>query len=315
MKIIYIYFVCLLALLSACKTTEQKPPVPDKPDKPVNIPQDFSCQSTSKGVQILPSRRMALVIGNDNYRTAPLNNPGNDADDMATALEQVNFEVTKRKNLSLDEMGCVIKEFGRRLSNSGGVGLFYFSGHGMQYSRKNYLLPIGATSSVHVPNDLPNNTVNLDYVLNTMKMARNDLNIIILDACRDSPLLKTKGLKVEGLSEVSTTMGSSLIAYATEPNDVALDGKGRNSPYVKHLKRELVKPNVRIEEMFRLVRVAVKKETGGKQIPRLEQVALDHPFCFNGCEQIQQPIMKLVERDTYNIPAYLQDYFATESKQ
>jgi formylglycine-generating enzyme required for sulfatase activity len=316
MKIKYIYFICLLALLSACKTTEEKPAVPDKPVN-VSMP-DLFCPNTSKGLQIVPSQRMALVIGNDNYSITPLKNPGNDADDMATALEQVNFEVTKKKNLSLNEMKCLIQEFGKTLSNNGGVGLFYFSGHGMQRSDKNYLFPIGATSSIHSSNDLPNKTVNLDYVLNTMKMAKNNLNIIILDACRDLPLTRSLNNNPKGLTVVQTS-SDLLIAYSTRKNKIALDGKGRNSPYVKHLKRELVKPNVTIEDMFKRVRVAVKKETGGKQQPGYYS-ELDTTFCFNGCEkqsrndddeEIQQPIlpiMKPVESGTYNIPSYLQDW-------
>ncbi len=88
--------------------------------------------------------RLALVIGNGAYQSSPLRNPVNDAEDMAGALKKLGFEVIHKKNSGLRAMEEAVRLFGRRLKGGGGVGLFYFAGHGIQISGKNYLVPIGA---------------------------------------------------------------------------------------------------------------------------------------------------------------------------
>jgi uncharacterized caspase-like protein len=88
-------------------------------------------------------RRVALVIGNANYQSSPLRNPVNDAEDTASALRSLGFEVTLGTDMTRKEMRRVIRSFGESLKQ-GGVGLFYFAGHGMQVEGKNFLIPIGA---------------------------------------------------------------------------------------------------------------------------------------------------------------------------
>jgi len=278
-------------LLMACSQgSVAQPDFNDKPSTPLKY-------SFKRGVTLVPTkkqRRVALVIGNNAYLKASLKNAGNDADDMATVLTQVGFEVMKLKNVSLEKMETAIREFGRKLSY-GGIGLFYFSGHGAQYQGENYLFPIGAMLSVITADHLRYKTVNVSYILTTMESAKNDLNIIFLDACRNNPLAKSlltgRNIKMtKGLALMPAPNGS-LIAYATRPNKLALDGgKGeRNSPYVKYLKREILKPGIPILDMLTKVRAAVKEETNEYQAPGFYS-ELDGSFCFVGTCGTDPPV-------------------------
>jgi len=238
---------------------------------------------------------VALVIGNGAYHKDPLQNPPNDSDDMATVLKQVGFEVSILKNASLKVMETAIQQFGEKLKK-GGVGLFYFAGHGVQYQGENYLFPIGAMRSVTVAEHLRHKTLNVDYLLGTMKGAKNNLNIVILDACRNNPFARSlfRGRNVKsqnGLALIEVPSGT-LIAYATRPNKTALDGTGgRNSPYVKHLKLELPKPGLSILNVLTNVRAAVKKETNNRQAPGFYS-ELDEEFCFVGtCTPVTVPVL------------------------
>ena len=215
--------------------------------------------------------RFALVIGNSDYQDgSDLKNPVNDAKDLAAVLSQLDFKVIHKQNLNLREMKRTINDFGKELHKSGGVGLFYFSGHGVQHDGANYLIPIGAMGSLSVAEQLPYETVDAGYLLAAMKAAKNELNIVILDACRNNPfksLFKGVGrIAQDGLVAPQTPSGF-LIAYATAAGNVAIDGNERNSPYVKHLMREIPKPNVLIEQILKQVRVAVKTEANGMKEP------------------------------------------------
>ncbi|OAD22282.1 peptidase C14, caspase catalytic subunit p20, partial [Candidatus Thiomargarita nelsonii] len=150
---------------------------------------------------------------------------------------------------------------------------------------ENYLFPIGAMQSVTVAEHLPYETLRVGYLLATMEGARNNLNVVILDACRNNPFARSLFIErgvdnPDGLALMEVPSGT-LIAYATRPNKRALDGTGRNSPYVKHLKRELPKQGLSIVEVLTNVRVAVKKETKNRQAPGYYS-ELDRKFCFVG---------------------------------
>jgi hypothetical protein len=102
-----------------------------------------------RGVGVSPAgvRRVALVIGNGAYRNAPrLANPVNDARDVAALLRSLGFEVIAGEDQSAEQMKRLAAEFGERLAREGGVGLFYYAGHGVQVGGRNYLLPVEAGS-------------------------------------------------------------------------------------------------------------------------------------------------------------------------
>jgi formylglycine-generating enzyme required for sulfatase activity len=215
------------------------------------------------------AQRLALLIGNSAYRgNASLTNPVNDAKDLAKVLRRLGFKVMLRQNLNQQKMEAVINQFGEKLRQNKGVGLFYFSGHGVQHNGENYLIPIGASRTLSNAEQLRYKAVPAGYALATMKAADNKANFIFLDACRNSPFKSWfKGeMAAPGLASMPTVPGA-LIAYAASPGGVAANGEGRNSPYVKHLIRWIQQPNLSINQVLRKVRHAVRKETYGVQSP------------------------------------------------
>jgi hypothetical protein len=206
--------------------------------------------------------RTALVIGNGAYSYARLANPGNDARAVADALRSAGFEVILRTDADQRDMRDAIRALGAALKAKGGVGLFYFAGHGVQANGENFILPIGEAPGGE--QDLKANAVTAAEAVDTMAAAGNGLNIVILDACRDNPLPGAGATR--GLSRIDS--GASLfVSFSTSPGAVALDGEGRNSPYTKHLARAIATPNLTLEDTFKRTLKGVHQETGGKQTP------------------------------------------------
>ncbi|MCP4410008.1 MAG: caspase family protein, partial [Gammaproteobacteria bacterium] len=131
------------------------------------------------------SQRVALVIGNGGYSDAALRNPANDARDMAETLKSLGFEVQRHIDLNEKQMHLAIRRFGRALAQAE-VGVFYYAGHGMQVNNRNYLIPIGA--DIETEDEVPYEAIDAGQVLAKMESARNPVNILILDACRNNPL-------------------------------------------------------------------------------------------------------------------------------
>ena len=208
-------------------------------------------------------QRTALVIGNSNYKSAPLRNPVNDARDMATALRALNFDVIEKLNAGKREMVLAIDEFYKRLRRAD-VGVFYFAGHGMQIHGVNYLIPVKAY--VTSETDIQWEAVPAGKVLGKMYEAGNKLNIVILDACRDNPFKRSFRTESKGLAQMDAPKGT-IIAYATSPGSVAADGSGRNGIYTKHLLKSLSSTGMTVYDVFRETGLGVMRETGEKQIP------------------------------------------------
>ncbi|MCP4696303.1 MAG: caspase family protein [Gammaproteobacteria bacterium] len=221
--------------------------------------------------------RIALVIGNANYDAQPLSNPVNDARDISEKLRKLNFDVTFIYNANQQQMELAIQSFGEKL-HSNSVGLFYFSGHGVQHEGNNYLIPISAMSRVSAPDHLRYKTVDAGYILGVMKQSGSGLNMVFLDACRNNPFKSFSRSMGRGLARISGAEGT-LIAYSTSPGKVALDGSGRNSPYTYQLLNLMEQPNLPIELLLKKVRANVKSQTGGKQSPWYE-ASIDGDFYF-----------------------------------
>ncbi|MCJ8270162.1 MAG: caspase family protein, partial [Psychrosphaera sp.] len=223
--------------------------------------------------------RLALVIGNGRYKhVSKLTNPENDATDMAKALNRLGFEVIEAHNSTHQGMVQALEDFSQRLKRNKGVGLFYYAGHGIGVSGKNYLLPVDA--KIEKPSDIRFETMDLARVLEEMAAANNPLNIVVLDACRDNPFMGSFRNINRGLAQISAPSGTWL-AYATAPGDVAADGGGRNGIYTKNLLNHLEKPGLSIETLFKKVRQDVMKETNDRQVP-WESSSLLGEFYFAG---------------------------------
>jgi len=219
-------------------------------------------------------QRIALVIGNSSYSSDPLKNPVNDATDMAAALQKLGFKVNLKKNANLETMEEAIEDFGNRLKK-GGVGLFYYAGHGVQVNGINYLIPVGA--KINKESDIRYKAVDAGRILDEMANANNGLNIVLFDACRDNPFGKSFRSASRGLAIVSNAPTGTFISYSTSPGQVARDGEGRNSPYTKALLQHMQEPGVPIGDVFMNVRLKLRKETG--QVP-WELSSLEGKFFF-----------------------------------
>jgi len=222
--------------------------------------------------------RIALVIGNSEYAAGPLANPANDAKLIGDELANLGFDVIARRNADQTTMKRAIQEFGARLEKAGAdsVGLFYYAGHGVQLNGRNYLIP--TTAKIDREGDVEIEAVSADWVIEQMRFARNRLNIVILDACRNNPFTRSMRSVDHGLATMDAPAGI-LIAYSTAPGSVAADGAGRNSPYTEaltHAIRDLREP---VEQVFKHVRVGVMNATAGRQVP-WESSSLTGDFYF-----------------------------------
>ena len=236
--------------------------------------------------------RKALVIGNAAYEEDALANPVNDANDIAEALRSLGFEVTLRTNLDLRAMDEAIDAFNRQL-RSGEVGLFYYAGHGVQVAGENYLIPLRAKLARQA--DVKYDAVPLGKILNAMEASETQVNILIIDACRDNPFYRRwrsghRGSALKrGLASIKIPPTGTIVAFSTSPGNVAEDGEGRrNSPYTFHLLRYLNTPNLDVGIMFRRVRAAVLQETNNEQDP-LHQVSLVSEFALNPTQSPSRP--------------------------
>jgi len=224
-----------------------------------------------KEVSITTAKRIALVIGNQDYKHSPLKNPVNDAEAIAMELSKLGFEVLKYTNLNHEQMKNAIIQFGHKLSSTAGVGLFYFAGHGIEQGGETYLLPIEERNELS-KEEYTHSAVGLRKVLSEMEEANNVMNILILDACRNE-----KGNR--GIVGTDVAPKGTFIAYATQAGGVALDGNGKNGLYTEELIKALKQPNLRLEDIFMQVRKNVRLRSQDQQIPR-EYSSIEEKFYF-----------------------------------
>ena len=238
-----------------------------------------------QAIAAMAETRVALVIGNGAYQhTAALGNPLNDARDLAQALERTGFEVIVATDADKRQMDGALRAFAEKLAQAD-VALFFYAGHGLQVGNANYLVPVDARLAG--PRDLEFEAVKLDFVLRQMEIDRDGkTSIVMLDACRDNPLsrslARTMGTRSaavgQGLAPATTGVGT-FIAYATQPGNVALDGKGKNSPFTAALLANLDKRGRNLNATMIEVRKAVIAATDGKQVP-WDHSALTGDFYF-----------------------------------
>ena len=215
------------------------------------------------------SDRVALVIGNADYAHVPrLANPLNDAGDMGAALARLGFAVTILENTGSQDMRRGLQEFMRAASGAAMAVVFY-AGHGIEVDKRNFLVPVDAR--FRTDGDIKYEAVPLDLVVDTLEGVTG-LRMVILDACRDNPFLADMLVRStrtigRGLARVEPSGEMLVVAYAAMGGTVALDGKGRNSPYTAALLAHLEEPGLELGLMFRKVSEAVRKTTGNDQQP------------------------------------------------
>lgn len=207
--------------------------------------------------------RNALIIGNSNYATAPLKNPVNDAKGMADVLREKNFTVNLLLDADLRTMEKAISRFGKMLQK-GGVGLFFYAGHGMQVKGINYLIPIGA--NITEEDEIRFESVNAGRIMAKMESAGNPLNMIFLDACRDNPFARSFRSSSRGLAMMDAPSGT-LVSFATAPGKTASDGTGTNGLFTGHLLRQMEQPGLELTQMMKRVRRNVMQDSSNQQTP------------------------------------------------
>lgn len=235
-------------------------------------------------------RKVALVIGNNRYRTGVLKNPINDAKAVADVLKGMNFKIELRMNASLADMLEAMRQFSHE-TNDAEVRLMFYAGHGLQVKGRNYLLPVNTEPQDE--NEVPRKTADLNELIDRLARLKGT-NIVILDACRNNPFSGTeilgpdgrrltfRGASKDGLAAVTVPPGpsGSLIAFSTTPGGVALDHPtARNSLYTRYLLKHIRSPGLPIEFLFKQVRDDVARETKRMQVP-WESSTITGDFCF-----------------------------------
>lgn len=220
--------------------------------------------------------RVALVIGNASYERCPLRNPLNDAEDVSAKLQSLGFEVILAKDCSTKrDMRKKLDEFCSMASNAD-AGVFYYSGHGMQLTSEdgNYLIPINAEMTSEA--DVPEECISLNYVLNKMNESGINMKIAIIDACRDNPFRTWHRGGSKGLATPGIVPNGTFIAFATSANNVAADGKDRNSPFTGAFLTALNSEELEINNVFTEVKRLVNEETNGEQRPWVSNDLIKH---------------------------------------
>ncbi len=220
--------------------------------------------------------QLALVIGNGNYKQAPLENPANDARAIAKSLKESGFSVTEVIDQDREQMKAAVLAFSSLLQVSKQPGLFYFAGHGVQLDWRNYLLPVN--QPFNSADDVRAHALDITDLTRGFQTAKNGTNIIILDACRDNPFA-SNGTVPKGLTQMDAPT-NTFLAYATAPGQTARDaGSGANGLYTENLLKEITREGAKIEDIFKRVRLNVRLQSNGEQIP-WETTSLENDFYF-----------------------------------
>lgn len=236
---------------------------------------------SNQAALLLPEneKKLALVIGCSKYiHAGELINPSNDADSMADILESLGFNITKISNPTQKELKIAIDDFGEKLIQYK-TGLFYFAGHGIQVKGLNYLIPTDANLKNERMAEY--DCVEVNRVLGFMEDSKANVNIVILDACRNNPFERnwSRGIGLRGLAQMDAPKGS-FIAYSTSPGKTASDGDGKNGLYTEALLKYIGTKQRPITTMFQDVRRDVIAKSNNEQVP-WEATSLTSDFFFN----------------------------------
>ena len=209
------------------------------------------------------TKKVALVVGNYDYKNRPLKNPKADAEDMRDFLQGANFDVVFLENGDLESMKGSLMQFTEKLKLSE-VGLIYYSGHGIEHKGRNYLLPVNF--NINDEDEIPRQALDISAIVDRLSKAERKVNIVIIDACRSSFVSSNQRAYSQGLHKMEGARGT-ILAFSTAPGKVAEDGNGRNSPYTKNLLKSMAVPGKKIEDVFKETARNVEVETVGRQVP------------------------------------------------
>ncbi|MCL2244123.1 MAG: SUMF1/EgtB/PvdO family nonheme iron enzyme [Treponema sp.] len=234
-------------------------------------------------------QKFALVIGNGNYTgIGRLANPVNDANDMEAALRDLGFTVDKVLNGNLEQMEDAVLNLKRRLGGSRNTyGFLFYAGHGVQAGGENYLIPVAA-EDIRSDTHLRTRAVPLQFILDSLSEAGNELNMVVLDACRDNPFSWARSGS-RGLSVVSRAPTGTIVMYAAGAGQTASDGQGRNGLFTGYLLNNLKTPGLSVFDVFDRTMSAMINATNGSQHPELSLRAGGTTSIFLGSTGITPP--------------------------
>lgn len=213
-----------------------------------------------------------------------LSNPKNDAEDISQLLSQVGFEIELLLDGSLTEIEGATRSFlDKSKKESVETCLFFYAGHAVQYEGSNYLIPVD--TDIKRENELLGKAYNMDVLLKGLEQSSADLNLLILDACRDNPFSTTRGGS-RGLSAMGFGSAESMVVFATAPGSVAEDGVGRNSPFTQAMKEHLATPDLEIRQLIAQVSKLVQEQTNGRQIPWVNTSFTGQFFFLTGEQEL-----------------------------
>lgn len=219
---------------------------------------------------VFAQQKYALVIGNTNYSgISPLTNPAKDANDMEAVLQELGFTVEKVLDGNLDRMQTAITNLQRRLrASTNSYGFFFYSGHGVQAGGDNYLIPVNANNILN-ESHLRQRAVSVQTLLNNLEDAGNELNMVVLDACRNNPFPWNRA-GTKGLRAVSRAPRGSIIMYAAGANSVSIEGPpGGNGLFAGELIHNLKTPGISVPDLFNKTEIDVYIASKGAQRPEL----------------------------------------------
>ena len=228
----------------------------------------FAQQAPDTAASYTSDNKYALVIGNGNYTgLSPLANPLNDANDITAVLEHLGFTVEKILNGNMTQMEDAVLRLSERLSKADNAyGFFFYAGHGVQSGGENFLIPVDA--NIPSENFLRNRAVSVQTVLDELNDARNNLNVVVLDACRDNPFGWSRSGN-RGLSIITRQPADSIIVYATSAGQKASDGEGRNGLFTSQFLPNLLTPGLEVNEVFRRTGADVAELSQRQQVPAI----------------------------------------------
>jgi hypothetical protein len=215
------------------------------------------------------AQRVALLIGNSSYQTAPLSNPPNDVLAMEAALKATGFKVQKVLNANQGQMKRAVRDFGEAVKGAE-LAFMYYSGHGTQIQGQNYLIPVGAEAGINKESDYEIEAVSINHIMNQIAAAQPRAAVVVLDSCRNNPFARSIKSAQKGMARIVSPQGI-LVAYATSPDNTADD----NGYYAKALASHITTPGLELVQVFRNTAKQVQKSSNGKQIPFIGDLSIN----------------------------------------
>ncbi|MEY2632705.1 MAG: hypothetical protein RIR00_1359, partial [Pseudomonadota bacterium] len=240
-------------------------------------------------------RRVALVIGNNDYQSVgKLEKAVNDAKAVSAELSKIGFEVIFMANAGQKKMNQGVNEFAQKVAG-GGVGIFFFAGHGLQINNQNFLLPVDMDMPSEL-NDVDDQAVSLVRIQDKLADAKAKFTLLVIDACRNNPFPKKAGRSLggtRGLAQPASPNGQ-IVLFSAGANQEALDklsdsDGNPNGLFTREFLPMISTPGLSAADALKKVRSTVSqkaKNVGHDQNPALYDQT-DGDFYFLSAPQVR----------------------------